>query len=80
MNPNKSKNKMLGNSRPLVDKKGKLKLQLKGRIFMQNVTDVLTVSKSGKICRPSVAVPTADDSSQREHRTLSKFFGRAILV
>lgn len=38
---------MLGNSKPMIDKKGKLKLQLKGRIFMQNVTDVVTVSKAG---------------------------------
>lgn len=38
---------MLGNSKPMVDKKGKPKLQLKGRIFMQNVTDVVTVSKAG---------------------------------
>lgn len=45
INPNKPKNKMLGPSKPLVDKKGKLKLQLKGRIFMQNVTDVLTLSR-----------------------------------
>ena len=48
INPNKPKNKMLGNSKPLVDKKGKPKLQLKGRIFMQNVTDVVTVKRAGK--------------------------------
>lgn len=53
INPNKPKNKMLGNSKPLVDKKGKLKLQLKGRIFMQNVTDVLTLTRAGMVnhCR-----------------------------
>lgn len=48
INPNKPKNKMLGN-KPLTDKKGKLRLQLKGRIFMQNVTDVLSLVKSGKL-------------------------------
>ena len=48
INPNKPKNKMMGNNKSLVDKKGKPRLQLKGRIFMQNVTDVLTVTKSGK--------------------------------
>ena len=48
INPNKPKNKMLGNSKPLVDKKGKPKLQLKGRIFMQNVTDVVTVKRAGE--------------------------------
>ncbi|KAL1297214.1 hypothetical protein AAFC00_004780 [Neodothiora populina] len=42
---NKPKNKM--SSRPLVDKKGKPKMQLKGRIFMQNVTDIIKASKSG---------------------------------
>lgn len=49
INPNKPKNKMLGNSKNLTDKKGKLRLQLKGRIFMQNVTDVVTTTnpKSG---------------------------------
>lgn len=45
INPNKPKNKMLAKNQPLVDKKGKPKLQLKGRIFMQNVTDVVTLSK-----------------------------------
>ena len=48
INPNKPKNKMLGQSKPLVDKKGKLKLQLKGRIFMQNVTDVLTLTRTDR--------------------------------
>ncbi|KAG8530920.1 uncharacterized protein KY384_004277 [Bacidia gigantensis] len=47
-NLSKQKNKMLGNSKTLVDKRGKPKLQLKGRIFMQNVTDVLTISKADK--------------------------------
>ena len=52
INPNKPKNKMLA-KQTLVDKKGKPKLQLKGRIFMQNVTDVVTLSKQstrGKLC------------------------------
>ena len=44
INPNKPKNKVLAKQN-LVDKKGKPKLQLKGRIFMQNVTDVVTLSK-----------------------------------
>ena len=48
INPNKPKNKMMGNNKALIDKKGKPRLQLKGRIFMQNVTDVLTVAKSGE--------------------------------
>jgi cell division control protein 24 len=40
------KNKMIG--RPILDKKGRPKLQLKGRIFMQNVTDTVTSAKPGK--------------------------------
>lgn len=47
INPNKPKNRVLGNSRPLIDRRGKLRLQLKGRIFMQNVTDVVSL-KNGK--------------------------------
>jgi hypothetical protein len=50
INPNKAKNKMLSSNKPLVDKKGKPKLQLKGRIFMQNVTDVAYImnKKTGR--------------------------------
>ena len=48
INLNKPKNKMLGNNKPLVDKKGQPKLQLKGRIFMQNVTDVVFISRIGE--------------------------------
>ena len=48
INPNKPKNKMLGQNKPIVDKKGKPKLQLKGRIFMQNVTDVLTLTRTDR--------------------------------
>lgn len=42
---NKPKNKM--STRQLVDKRGRPKMQLKGRIFMQNVTDVVKASKPG---------------------------------
>ncbi|GAB7364520.1 hypothetical protein MBLNU230_g5328t1 [Neophaeotheca triangularis] len=54
IDPSKPKNKLA--SKPMVDKRGKPKLQLKGRIFMQNVTDLISLSKSGtaqlylKIC------------------------------
>ena len=47
INPNKPKNKMLGTNKPLIDKKGKPRLQLRGRIFMQNVTDVVSLVKAG---------------------------------
>jgi cell division control protein 24 len=39
------KNKMIGKS--IVDRKGRPKLQLKGRIFMQNVTDTVASVKPG---------------------------------
>ncbi|KAF2159707.1 hypothetical protein M409DRAFT_70883 [Zasmidium cellare ATCC 36951] len=42
---NKPKNKL--SNKNLVDNKGKPKLQLKGRIFMQNVTDLVSLSKPG---------------------------------
>lgn len=45
INPNKQKNRMM--NKPLVDRKGKPKLQLKGRIFMQNVTETISLSKPG---------------------------------
>ena len=68
INPNKSKNKMLGTNKPLVDKKGKLKLQLKGRIFMQNVTDVVTVKRAGLMTRKTIKNDQRTDSSL-EHQS-----------
>lgn len=47
INPNKQKNKLMSNKQ-LYDKRGKPKLQLKGRIFMQNVTDAISTAKPGK--------------------------------
>ncbi|OQO13212.1 hypothetical protein B0A48_01440 [Cryoendolithus antarcticus] len=45
IDPSKPKNKLA--SKPMVDKRGKPKLQLKGRIFMQNVTDLISLCKPG---------------------------------
>lgn len=47
INPLKQKNKMMM-SKPLVDRRGKPRMQLKGRIFMQNVTEVISLSKPGR--------------------------------
>ena len=54
LNPNKSKDKLLDFQKDKKDKKDKknkdpkaTKLQLKGRIFMTNVTEVLSLSKQG---------------------------------
>lgn len=55
LNPNKSKDKLMGTQKDKKDKKDKkgkepnknAKLQLKGRIFMTNVTEVLSLGKPG---------------------------------
>lgn len=49
-NPNKQKNKVMSMNKPALDKKGKPRLQLKGRIFMQNVTETLSLQKPGSYC------------------------------
>jgi len=46
MNTNKQKNKVLGKN--VLDFRGRPKLQLKGRIFMQNVTDTVVSAKPGR--------------------------------
>ncbi|KAI4185733.1 MAG: hypothetical protein LQ348_004322 [Seirophora lacunosa] len=48
VNPNKQRPKMLRNERAPVTLNGKVRLQLKGRIFMQNVTDVLSFVRTEK--------------------------------
>lgn len=72
INPNKQKNKLMSKGQ-LYDKKGKPKLQLKGRIFMQNVTDAISTSKPGA-CWILTILCFADVS---QDRTLAKFSGRA---
>jgi cell division control protein 24 len=56
VNPNKSKDKLMGAQKDKKDKKDKnktkepnrnAKLQLKGRIFMTNVTEVVSLAKQG---------------------------------
>lgn len=58
VNPNKSKDKLMGTQKDKKDKKDKnksklpnknAKLQLKGRIFMTNVTEVLSLAKQGTL-------------------------------
>ena len=50
---NKPKNRT-GFNRTPVARNGRPKLQLKGRIFMQNVTDVVSFSKQGKLPYPNM--------------------------
>ncbi|GKZ64509.1 hypothetical protein AnigIFM60653_004745 [Aspergillus niger] len=48
INPNKQKSKLnLGKDKPAATIKGRPRLQLKGRIYMANVTDVLCLPKPG---------------------------------
>lgn len=47
VNPNKQKTKLMGKDKPNAAPKGKPRLQLKGRIYMANVTEVLSVQKPG---------------------------------
>lgn len=49
VNPNKQRAKMLRNERAPANPLGKVRLQLKGRIFMQNVTDVLSFVRTGNV-------------------------------
>lgn len=39
---------MMGKDRPSLTAKGKPRLQLKGRIYMANVTDIVCLQKPGK--------------------------------
>lgn len=63
-NPNKSKDKVMGIQKDKKDKKdkknkdgGKGKLQLKGRIFMTNVTEVIQMGKPGRFSDQAATNP-----------------------
>jgi hypothetical protein len=58
INVNKPKNKM--STRSLVTKDGKPKLQLKGRIFMQNVTETISLQKPGRTATARNNIGIAD--------------------
>ncbi len=47
LNPAKQKNNFMAMNRPPTDRKSKPRMQLKGRIFMQNVTETLSLQKPG---------------------------------
>jgi cell division control protein 24 len=47
INPNKNKNKVMSMNKPTQPPGKKPRLQLKGRIFMQNVTETLSLQKPG---------------------------------
>lgn len=49
INPNKQKTKLMMNKdKPSLTAKGKPRLQLKGRIYMANVTDIVWLQKPGE--------------------------------
>ncbi|CAK1364681.1 Rho guanine nucleotide exchange factor scd1 [Cercospora beticola] len=58
IDPSKPKNKL--SNKPMVDNKGKPKLQLKGRIFMQNVTDLVSLAKPGMQSSTALMVKSDD--------------------
>ena len=74
-NPNKQKNKLKG-----ADKKGKAKLQLKGRIFMQNVTDTLCLQKPGKSHFDEATVACFGAKIIAQVPTPYRYGGKVILV
>ena len=76
INVNKPKNKM--STRSLVTKDGKPKLQLKGRIFMQNVTETISLQKPGKTTR--FAILNNHQLTHTKAHTLAKSSGKAILA
>lgn len=47
INPNKQKKLIPGKDKPTTTAKGKARLQLKGRIYMANVTDIVCLQKPG---------------------------------
>lgn len=78
INPNKPKNKMLSTTKPLLDRKGKPKLQLKGRIFMQNVTDVVTLNRRGTLTYLVLRKTSLLTTTQISSHIRYKYSGRVI--
>lgn len=74
INVNKPKNKM--STRSLVTKDGKPKLQLKGRIFMQNVTETISLQKPGRYTTSDTQVSRLTTS---QALIPARYFGRATL-
>jgi hypothetical protein len=68
MNTKKEKNK----NKQATDRKGRTKLQLKGRIFMQNVTDTVCQSKPGN----SIVHFWSGLSDKNQDSTLARSSGR----
>lgn len=82
INPNKQKSKLMGSKdKPSANSKGKPRLQLKGRIYMANVTDIVLLQKQGMM--PPANLVTGCHSPNRLYTQaliVSKSSGRETLV
>ncbi|KAL8725375.1 MAG: hypothetical protein Q9166_007391 [cf. Caloplaca sp. 2 TL-2023] len=74
VNPNKQRSKMLRNERSPVNINGKVRLQLKGRIFMQNVTDVLSFVRTGIVNSQTVRARDLTNSTEKSSYTIQIFW------
>ena len=59
-------------------KDGKPRLQLKGRIFMQNVTEAVSLGKPGTL--PCSILADLIEANNNQGRTRARSFGRGIQV
>ena len=77
INPNKQKKLIPGNNRPSTTAKGKARLQLKGRIYMANVTDIVCLQKPGTSCDQRKIQKTL---ASNVHSLISRLFIQAPIV
>jgi len=63
-------------NKPVAGKSGKPKLQLKGRIFMQNVTETISLRKPGKMHLAHDWLSESLNMRLQDHSP-AKYFGKA---
>lgn len=74
VNPNKQRPKMLRNERAPANPFGKVRLQLKGRIFMQNVTDVLSFVRTGNTIAQTASPSGLTSPTEKSSYTIQIFW------
>ncbi|KAI4242491.1 MAG: hypothetical protein LQ352_007228 [Teloschistes flavicans] len=74
VNPNKQRPKMLRNERAPANPFGKVRLQLKGRIFMQNVTDVLSFVRTGNTIAQTASPSGLTRPTEKSSYTIQIFW------
>ncbi|KAL8689420.1 MAG: hypothetical protein Q9218_004908 [Villophora microphyllina] len=74
VNPNKQRPKMLRNERAPANPFGKVRLQLKGRIFMQNVTDVLSFVRTGNTVAQTASPRDLTSPTEKSSYTIQIFW------